>query len=81
VVPHHGTDQAAHWLTAQIGRDAVLSVSYGRRYNRWLSGDYKSKSSLTTSQVLLQPYLLRLQLHLLQLQVLLLTSITSQVLL
>ena len=29
VVPHHGTNQAALWLTAQIGRDAVLSESYG----------------------------------------------------
>ena len=34
VVPHHGTDWAALWLTAQIGRDAVLSESYGRGY--WL---------------------------------------------
>ena len=30
VVPHHGTSQAALWLTSQIGRDAVLSKSYGR---------------------------------------------------
>jgi hypothetical protein len=30
VVPHRGTDWAAPWLTAQIGRDAVLSESYGR---------------------------------------------------
>ena len=30
VVPHRGTDWAALWLTAQIGRDAVLSESYGR---------------------------------------------------
>ena len=30
VVPHHGTNWAALWLTAQIGRDAVLSESYGR---------------------------------------------------
>jgi hypothetical protein len=30
VVPHRGTNWAAPWLTAQIGRDAVLSESYGR---------------------------------------------------
>jgi hypothetical protein len=30
VVPHHGTNWAALWLTAQIRRDAVLSESYGR---------------------------------------------------
>ena len=33
VVPHRGTNWAALWLTAQIGRDAVLSKSYGRGYN------------------------------------------------
>ena len=32
VVPHRGTDWAALRLTAQIGRDAVLSESYGRGY-------------------------------------------------
>src|SRR5882672_3312490 len=32
VVPHHGTNWAALWLTAQIRRDAVLSESYGRGY-------------------------------------------------
>ena len=32
VVPHRGTNQAALWLTSQIGRDAVLSESYGRGY-------------------------------------------------
>ena len=32
VVPHRGTNWAALWLTAQIGRDAVLSESYGRGY-------------------------------------------------
>ena len=32
VVPHHGTNWAALWLTAQIKRDAVLSESYGRGY-------------------------------------------------
>lgn len=30
VVPHHGTNWAALWLTSQIRRDAVLSKSYGR---------------------------------------------------
>lgn len=30
VVPHRGTNEAAHRLTLQIGRDAVLSMSYGR---------------------------------------------------
>src|ERR1700743_2655108 len=30
VVPHHGTNWAALWLTLQIRRDAVLSKSYGR---------------------------------------------------
>ena len=32
MVPHHGTNYAALWLTAQIRRDAVLSESYGRGY-------------------------------------------------
>jgi hypothetical protein len=32
VVPHRGTNWAALRLTAQIGRDAVLSKSYGRGY-------------------------------------------------
>ena len=31
VVPHRSTNRAVLWLTAQIGRDAVLSESYGRR--------------------------------------------------
>lgn len=30
MVPHRGTNWAALWLTLQIGRDAVLSESYGR---------------------------------------------------
>ena len=33
VVPHRSTSRAVLWLTAQIGRDAVLSESYGRRQN------------------------------------------------
>ena len=32
MVPHRGTNWAAPWLTSQIGRDAVLSRSYGRGY-------------------------------------------------
>ena len=36
VVPQHGTDRAAQCLTSQIGRDAVLSLSYGRRYHTLL---------------------------------------------
>lgn len=32
VVPHRGTNWAVLWLTLQIGRDAVLSESYGRGY-------------------------------------------------
>ena len=38
VVPHRGTNWAALWLTAQIGRDAVLSESYGRGYRPWHCG-------------------------------------------
>ena len=37
VVPHRGTNWAALWLTSQIGRDAVLSESYGRGY--WFSAE------------------------------------------
>ena len=33
VVPHRSTNRAVLWLTAQIGRDAVLSESYGRRHS------------------------------------------------
>ena len=36
VVPHRGTNWAALWLTSQIGRDAVLSESYGRGYQPYL---------------------------------------------
>ena len=36
MVPHRGTNWAALWLTAQIGRDAVLSKSYGRGYKTQL---------------------------------------------
>ena len=39
VVPHRSTNRAVLWLTAQIGRDAVLSESYGRRHQ------YPSKSA------------------------------------
>jgi hypothetical protein len=40
VVPHHGTNWAALRLTAQIGRDAVLSESYGRGYKEWQMAVY-----------------------------------------
>ena len=30
MVPHSGTNWAVHSLIAQIGRDAMFSVSYGR---------------------------------------------------
>ena len=43
MVPHHGTNWAALRLTAQIGRDAVLSESYGRGYWYLRPGD-KSQS-------------------------------------
>ena len=38
MVPHHGTNWAALRLTAQIGRDAVLSESYGRGYLNTVPG-------------------------------------------
>ena len=41
MVPHRGTNWAAPWLTSQIGRDAVLSRSYGRGYLPLFSIDYK----------------------------------------
>ena len=41
VVPHRGTNWAAPWLTSQIGRDAVLSRSYGRGYLPHRSSAYK----------------------------------------
>lgn len=39
VVPHHGTNWAALWLTAQIRRDAVLSGSYGRGCNTYVNSN------------------------------------------
>ena len=39
MVPHRGTNWAALWLTSQIGRDAVLSESYGRGYLRGASAN------------------------------------------
>jgi hypothetical protein len=42
VVPHRGTNWAALWLTAQIGRDAVLSKSYGRGYRYGPRGPFDS---------------------------------------
>ena len=41
VVPHRGTNWAAPWLTSQIGRDAVLSRSYGRGYYNHFATVYK----------------------------------------
>ena len=41
MVPHRGTNWAAPWLTSQIGRDAVLSRSYGRGYYTHSSPVYK----------------------------------------
>ena len=45
MVPHRGTNWAAPWLTSQIGRDAVLSRSYGRGYLSNLSAPYLPYSS------------------------------------
>ena len=42
MVPHRGTNWAAPWLTSQIGRDAVLSRSYGRGYLLLFSDPYVS---------------------------------------
>ena len=44
VVPHRGTNWAAPWLTSQIGRDAVLSRSYGRGCLLRFSAPYVSYS-------------------------------------
>jgi hypothetical protein len=58
VVPHHGTNWAALWLTAQIRRDAVLSESYGRGCQRDASthiyADYKQpkKNAVSKAYVL-----------------------------
>ncbi len=50
VVPHHGTNWAALWLTAQIRRDAVLSESYGRGYLTRITPAYKvHKSTVMTT--------------------------------
>ena len=43
VVPHHSTNMSAPWLTAQIGRDAVLSESYGRRCQLAAKAQHKGK--------------------------------------
>ena len=50
VVPHRGTNWAALWLTSQIGRDAVLSESYGRGYICHLSIPQVPIIRHTTSQ-------------------------------
>ena len=45
MVPHRGTNWAALWLTAQIGRDAVLSESYGRGCQcSGMAGFHKSRT-------------------------------------
>lgn len=51
MVPHRGTNWAALWLTAQIGRDAVLSESYGRGYPLCLMYGYKPNCQPTFSKV------------------------------
>lgn len=38
VVPHHSTDSAIKCLTAQIGRDAVVLLVYGRNSKVWVPG-------------------------------------------
>jgi hypothetical protein len=56
VVPHRGTNWAALWLTAQIGRDAVPSESYGRGYPRGTSPHiYAAHSFLKQKQACQQP--------------------------
>ena len=42
MVPHHSTDSAISYLTAQIGRDAVLLTVYGRNSKFSVSGGLKS---------------------------------------
>jgi hypothetical protein len=44
VVPHRSTNRAVLWLTAQIGRDAVLSESYGRRQHLPLLTGFLSRN-------------------------------------
>ena len=62
MVPHHGTNRAALWLTAQIRRDAVLSEPYGRgcgmfsmvsyvllcHKDRWNWGEKKSQPEVVS---------------------------------
>ena len=47
VVPHRSTNRAVLWLTAQIGRDAVLSESYGRRHTPYHYVPHKDPLNLT----------------------------------
>lgn len=42
VVPHLGTNRAALSLTSQIGRDAVLSESYGRGWEMGAKRTYEA---------------------------------------
>lgn len=61
MVPHRGTNWAALWLTAQIGRDAVLSESYGRGYLREANPHtYVAHSPIHTYNYLQQPMTKRL---------------------
>ena len=50
VVPHRGTNWAVLWLTLQIGRDAVLSESYGRGCKDLFMCVYKSNVSIHKRQ-------------------------------
>ena len=51
MVPHRGTNWAALWLTAQIGRDAVLSESYGRGYTRSANANIYVARSIYSSDI------------------------------
>ena len=48
MVPHRGTNWAVLWLTLQIGRDAVLSESYGRGCLLFHVSAYESESGIHT---------------------------------
>ena len=58
VVPHRGTNWAALRLTAQIGRDAVLSKSYGRGWERVFEDKYIQLTIcvMTSSKALMQSH-------------------------
>lgn len=73
VVPHRGTNWAALWLTAQIGRDAVLSESYGRGYLR-----EAEPPIYVVHDWFIEGYLLQLHLQLLYRSGIILRNKTSQ---